>query len=78
LSVRTKRAAFIIAILLAVTIWGVGRRVGLIDSGHSSPMMVGFVAVDAFHRLVVLAATSVSVWLISHGLHTRPFVKAPK
>jgi hypothetical protein len=61
MSVHTKRAAFAIAVLLAFTIYAVGRRGGLILSGHASPMMVGFVATDALHSVVILLAASIAV-----------------
>lgn len=63
MSVHAKRAAFVIAVLLAFTIYAIGRRGGLVVSGHASPMMVGFVAADALHRLVILAAASAVVCL---------------
>jgi hypothetical protein len=78
MSTFVKRAAFVIAVLVAFTIWGFEKRLGLILSGHSSPMMIGFVAVDAFHRLVVLTAASVGVGLISYGLRRLPLLRTPK
>jgi hypothetical protein len=61
MSTLAKRAPFVLAALLSFTIYAIGRRVGLILSGHASPMVVGFVAADAFHRLLVLVAPSVVV-----------------
>jgi len=69
MSVHAKRAMFVIAILLAFTIWGVGRRVGLVVSGDASSMIVGFVAVDALDRFVVLVAASAVVCLFFHWQH---------
>jgi hypothetical protein len=63
LSTHTKRAAFVFEVLLAFTIYAIVRRFGLIISEHASPMMVGFVATDALHRLVVFVATSAMVFL---------------
>ena len=78
MSVHTKRAAFVFAVLLAFMIWAVGMRVGaIITSGHPHPMLVAFVTVDAFARLVVIAVASAGVWLTSHGLH-RLFRRTPQ
>jgi len=78
MSVHTKRAAFLFAALVASMIWAIGIRVGaIITSGHPHPMMVAFVTVDAFARLVVIAVASAGVWLISYGLD-RLFRRTPK
>jgi hypothetical protein len=58
---HAKRAVFVIAVLLAFTMYAIGRRVGLIVSGRASPMVVGFVAVDALHRFAILAAAAAVV-----------------
>jgi hypothetical protein len=61
MSTNTKRAALVIVAFLAFTIWAIGRRGGLILSAHGSPMMVGFVAADALHRVLILLAASMAV-----------------
>ena len=61
MSIHAKRATFVIAVLLAFTIYAIGRRVGLILLGHASPMVVGFVATDVLGRLVVFLAASAVV-----------------
>lgn len=66
-----KRAAFVIAVLLAFTIWAIGRRGGLIVSAHASPMMVGFVVADALHRLVVFVAASALACIFFFWQHRR-------
>jgi hypothetical protein len=71
MSVHATRAAFVIAVLLAFTFYAIGRRGGLILSGHANPMMVGFVAADAAHRLVILAATSAVVCVFFYWQHRR-------
>jgi hypothetical protein len=69
MSIHAKRATFVIAILLAFTIWGIGRRVGIIVSGHANRMTVGFVAADALHRLVILGAASAVACLFFYWQH---------
>jgi hypothetical protein len=64
-----KRAAFVIVALLAFTIYAIGRRGGMIDPEHVGPMMVGFVAADALHRLAVFLATSAVVCIFSLWRH---------
>jgi hypothetical protein len=54
-------AALVIAVVLVFTIYAMVKMVRLIDSGHASPMAVGFVATDAVHRLVILVAASAVV-----------------
>jgi len=71
MSIHAKRTTFVIAMLVAFTTWGIGRRVGIIVSGHADRMTVGFVAADALHRLVVLVAASTMVCLSFYRQHGR-------
>jgi Na+-transporting methylmalonyl-CoA/oxaloacetate decarboxylase gamma subunit len=70
MSVHTRRAAVVFAVLLAFMIWAMGMRVGeIITSGHPTRAILAWVTVDAFGRLAVIAVASAGVWLISYGLH---------
>jgi len=78
MSIHAKRAALVIAVLLAFTIYATVRLIRMIVSGHAGSLMVGFVALFALQWVVILVAVLSVVRMLYRRPSRQPPSPAPR